>query len=94
MTRAARAKKGNWNGTCPEYEAKRVFCRDDVGTTTERVRSANFKVSVKKFYYRAAKGFCEGYKKTFHQIKNFACAQFSYFKSGKQNLDPMQNVKR
>lgn len=65
-----------------------------VGTTTERVRSANFKVSVKKFYYQAAKGFCEGYKKTFHQIKNFACAQFSYFKCGKQNLDPMQNVKR
>ena len=28
MTRAARAKRGNWNGTCPEYEAKRVFCRD------------------------------------------------------------------
>ena len=65
-----------------------------VETTTERVRSANFKVSVKKFYYQAAKGFCEGYKKTFHQIKTFACGQFSYFKSGKQNLDPMQNVKR
>lgn len=28
MTRAARAKKGNWSGTRPEYEAKLVFCRD------------------------------------------------------------------
>ena len=29
MARAARAKKGNVNGTRPEYEAKRVFCRGE-----------------------------------------------------------------